>query len=109
MTSGLTTHVFSLFSTFIPGEELLPRTTLPDPSSDLREDSSEEAPILLSLKTFSERLDLIPLKVGSSFLISRQRKVMLLLVTAMLALGGLLLTYKKNYLGLIRAILNDEE
>ena len=27
MTSGLTTHVFSLFSTFIPGEKLLPRTT----------------------------------------------------------------------------------
>ena len=67
-------------------------STLSDPSSDLREDSSQEASILLSWKTFSERLDLVPLKVDSSFLISRQRKVMLLVVTAMLALGGLSLT-----------------
>ncbi|MDJ0636323.1 MAG: protein kinase [Xenococcaceae cyanobacterium MO_188.B29] len=65
---------------------------LSDPSYDRREDSLEEAQTQLMLKTSSEKPDLAPRSIVSSFLISRQRKVVVLLVTAMIALGGFPLT-----------------
>ena len=58
------------------------------PSSEGREHLSEEAKTLMMLTTPRQKLDVIPLRVVARFFISRQRKILLLMVTALLLAIG---------------------